>query len=313
MALRCALAFLAFCLGCMPALAESVGTVGLLRHIQVEGVDYVEKTDITAVLLLGIDRRGALDTSAGRYRQGGQADFQMLVVLDHAARQVHRLQIDRDCMTGIDAVGLSGNVTGRYAAQLCLAYAMGDGGKMSCDLAVDAVSRLLLDTEIPLYAAIGMDGIGAINDVLGGVTVTLPEDYTVYDPEMEAGRTLTLTAQQAEYMVRGRMEISDGTNESRMRRQQVFIAAAQEQLRQRLKENVNFADALLDALDGVMVSNIARGRMINELNRAYRYDILPVETLAGEYITGKDGFGEFYADAEALSAWVLKVFYAPAD
>ena len=128
---------------------------------------------------------------------------------------------------------------------------------------------------------------------------------------MVKGAELTLNGQQAEYMVRGRMNIGDGTNAGRMKRQQVYMKAASGQLKARMRENINYADEFLDALDEVMVSNFTRGRIINELNRAYQYDILPAETLAGEYTIGEDGFQEFHADQDALFAWVVDTFYTP--
>ena len=46
----------------------------------------------------------------------------------------------------------------------------GDGKELSCELTVDAVSRLLLDTPIPYYAALNLDGIAALTVRLYGVT-----------------------------------------------------------------------------------------------------------------------------------------------
>ena len=290
--------------------ASAESGVGLLRHLEVDGQDYIARTDITTVLLMGVDQR-TFDRERAMLHHGGQADFIMLLVVDHGARQIHQLQIDRDCMTEITTIGILGNRSGSRVTQLCLAHGFGDGFEISCELTAEAVSKLLLGTEIDMYASLALNGIGVINEVLGGVTVTLPEDYTVHDPAMVKGATLTLNDQQAEYMVRSRMEIGDGSNASRMQRQQVFIKAATAQFKSKLSENINFADTMLDALEEVMVTNFKRGRIINELNRAYKYDILPVETLAGEYTIGADGFREFYADAEALRQWVLETVYTP--
>jgi len=51
--------------------------------------------------------------------------------------------------------------------------------------------------------------------------------------------------------------------------------------------------------------------MINEVNRAYNYDILPAETLAGEYSIGDNGYMEFHADKDAVSAWVIQNLFEP--
>ena len=299
---------LLFVLTADAACAES--GIGLLKHLDVDGVDYIGKTDMTTILFMGTDRQDS-DRARARFREGGQADFILLVAIDHNEKQIHLLQIDRDCMAEIKTVGVFGNISGKRVEQICLSYGMGDGFEMSCELTADAVSKLLFDTEIDMYASLPLSGIGIINEALGGVTMKIPADYTRYDPALEKGAELTLTNEQAEYIVRGRKEIDDGSNAGRMQRQQVFIKAAPNQFKSKLRENINFADQFLDALDEVMIASFTRGRIINELNRAYQYDILPVETLAGEYTIGEDGFQEFHADEEALFAWVVDIFYTP--
>ena len=52
--------------------ANAESTVGLLRHMDVNGVDYIAKTDITTILLLGIDER-LHPRDSGVYREGGTA------------------------------------------------------------------------------------------------------------------------------------------------------------------------------------------------------------------------------------------------
>ena len=69
-----------------------------------------------------------------------------------------------------------------------------------------------------------LDGISALNDVAGGVTVTLEDDFSMIDPEMTQGRQITLVGDQAEIYVRSRMSMEVGTNEARMVRQQNYIS-----------------------------------------------------------------------------------------
>ena len=66
-------------------------------------------------------------------------------------------------------------------------------------------------------------------------------------------------------------------------------------------------------VDPVLESNLSRGRMINEVNRAKDYDILPVETFPGEYKLGHDGFMEFHPDTDSILSWVLSTFYTPVE
>lgn len=273
-----------------------------------DGVEYQRRAGLESYLFMGIDRR---EGQTDGYRSGGQCDFLMVVVLDRQNKMVRRIQIDRDTMAEITVLGVLGNNLGTNTHQICLAHGFGDGAAQSCGFAVEAVERLLCGVEMDGYVSMELDGIVALNDLLGGVTVTVEDDFSAFDPAMTPGSTLTLQGRQAELFVRYRMEIGDGTNAARMVRQQQYLANAFDQIALRLKEDAGFAAALFDGMQPYLLSDLTRGRMINEANRAAKYDIEPMRTLEGEHTIGEDGFVEFHADGEALVRLVLDVFYTP--
>lgn len=88
--------------------------------------------DLCTILLMGIDRES--DTAASGFRNGGQADFLQLIIIDQAEKKVHRLQIDRDTMTPITVLGVLGNKAGMRTAQISLSHGFGDGKAQSCEL-----------------------------------------------------------------------------------------------------------------------------------------------------------------------------------
>lgn len=96
-----------------------------------------------------------------------------------------------------------------------------------------------------------------------------------------------------------------------MARQRVFLSAAGDLMVNRLQESASFADRLLDTLNPYMVSNMRRGRMINELNASRGYTRHPMLTLEGQSIIGKDGFMEFHSDEKALEKLILALFFKP--
>lgn len=49
-----------------------------------------------------------------------------------------------------------------------------------------------LGESVDFYVAMNMDGISELNDLAGGVTVTLEDDFSSIDPAMTKGTTLTL-------------------------------------------------------------------------------------------------------------------------
>jgi len=283
--------------------------IGYLKRVEYNGSTYVEKTGITTILLLGVDDNDiSIDYGA---RRGGQADFQLLLVVDHENHCVYQLQIDRDTITDVEALGIFGNSLGKQPMQICLAHAFGITEE-ECDLhAVQAVEDLLPGLKVDIYLTFDLASIGLFNDAIGGTTVTLADDFTSLDPAMAKDTTLTLNGRQAEIFVRTRMEIGDGTNASRMQRHRAFLTAAVDKITVLAHEDVNFLDSLLDTLDNDMTSNVGRGRILNEANMAFNYRIMPMETLKGIHLIGKDGFMEFHLEENAANDWVIRVLYEP--
>lgn len=282
---------------------------GAIPTVERDGVIYQQRLDQTRILLMGVDQTS--DTPSSGYRNGGQADFLLLLTLDHTDKTIHQLQIERDTIAQVVMLGVLGNEVGTRQVQICLAHGFGKTPQDNCSYQVKAVENLLQGTSIGLYMAMNMEGIGVLNDVLGGVTVTIEDDFTAHDPMMSSGRTITLDAQQAVLFVRSRMDVGDGTNKSRMQRHRAFMSAVTDRLSEMLDQDVNALGAVYDQIQAVATTNISRGRLINEANRAYHYDILPVETLMGEYKIGEDGFVEFHVDEQALLDYVMQVFYRP--
>ena len=297
---------------CAPAYAQTV--VGDLDarlnagRVEFEGVSYRPRRRLTSILLIGTDRH-ADDTAYQDYRSGGQADFLVLLVVDDNAETVVPIQLNRDTMAEIMTLSSFGQEMGLMTSQLCLAHSYGDGAGKSCELTRDAVSRLLGDITIDNYVSLNLDGIPVLNDLLGGVTVTLEDDFSAYDPTMTPGTTLVLRGPQAEYFVRMRYYVGDASNVSRLSRQKVYMQGAAAQLRQKLGENASFASTLFDTLSPYLTSDMARGRMINMAERANRYEILPMVEIPGQGWVGQSGHMEFYPDETALRRIILSVFY----
>ena len=190
------------------------------------GVTYQRREGLTSILVMGVDHDSAVE-SEGAY-QGGQGDFQRLIVIDPERQVIRQLKIDRDTMTECTVLGYLGSPIGTKEMQISLAHGFGDGKEESCEYAREAVEGLLLGESIDFYVAMNMDGISELNDLAGGVTVTLEDDFSSIDPAMAKGTTLTLHGDQAETFVRSRMTVGDGINASRMERQEAFRGRDQE-------------------------------------------------------------------------------------
>lgn len=285
--------------------------IGRLRRIEADGITYVEKTGLNTILVMGIDKTNVAESYGAR--QGGQADFMMLIVIDHSAKKIYQLQLDRDTMAEVESLGVLGNSIGLRTMQLCLAHGFGATEYESCRHQVEAVERLIYDKRIDTYLSLNLDSIGLINDAIGGVTVQIEDDFSALDPEMTAGATVRLNAKQAELFVRSRMSVGDGTNVARMARQRQYISAALEMVSQNMSASKDYLNQLLKKLDGVIYSNVSSIRLADIANKSYNYERMDIETLSGIHLIGDDGFMEFHADASAVRAWVIKALYEPQD
>ena len=212
-------------------------------------------------------------------------------------------------MTPVTVLGLLGDRYEPVTEQICLGYAFGDGRETSCEVTVEAVGNLLGGQTIDQYLAMGLDGISTLNDLAGGVTVTLEDDFSAIDPAMTKGTTLTLQGDQAETYVRTRRSIGVGTNEARMVRQEAYIKQLSVQLDEKLQQSQSFASEAYDALQPYLTTSMAKGQLVNEAWAAKDYTRLDTIKPDGAYQVGEDGFMEFYPDADALQQAVLQLFY----
>ena len=283
---------------------------GQLKTVTWKGETYREKPAVTTLLFAGIDKvDDSTDTTANAYRNGGQADFLLLMAIDHTDKQIHQLQIDRDTMTDVVTLGMFGNETGTRNMQICLAHSYGKTPLDNAQYTIRAVQNLLDGLEIDGYYIMSYSAIPALNDALGGVTVHLDYDMIPVHENWTKGSTVTLHGKEAEDFVRARMTVGAGTNEERMVRQNEFMQQAIAQLNRKIKADLEFGESLLKQLQDVSVTNMSVKRLEQELSKAYNYEVLAVDHPAGEYKKGDDGFTEFHMRDGAAVEWVLENIY----
>ena len=277
------------------------------------GKTYYKKTNLTTLLFMGIDRDTEADHHVTNYRDGGQADFLLLMVIDHEKKVIRQLQIERDTMAKVDVTTVLGAWGGTRTLQICLSHGYG-GNQIECaENTVTAVSRYLDQTAIDLYMAFDYSVVDKVNEMLGGVTVKITEDFSALDPEMIQGTTLKLHGHQAELFVRSRMSVGDGTNASRQLRQRQWMDGAVDLMRQQIKQDPNYFEMFMDEMGDKLTTNVAQGRLLNEFNQAWNYEILPVEQVKGTYTVGSDGFIEYRTEPDDVTAWILDALYRPAE
>lgn len=278
-----------------------------------DGVDYYKKQNLLTILFMGIDQGITPAGTSANFRNGGQADFLLLMTIDPKAKTISQLQIDRDTMAEITVLGVLGNEVGTRQAQISLSHGFGDGREQSSLFTVDAVRRLMQGIDIDFYMSLSMDAIPVLNAAVGGVSVTIQDDFSRYDDTMTPGETITLNGHQAELFVRMRYEIGDGSNATRMRRHREYISSLVDILDTRIAQSADVVGTLYDFLQDYITTDMRRGRMINEAFKANGYTRSEVMTLPGSYSLGADGFVEFNADTQAIEHYVLNTYYQSAS
>lgn len=275
-----------------------------LEEVTVAGRTYRQKKNVESYLFLGIDVMGkAVGTES--YIAGGQADAQMLLVLDNEAETWQLLQINRDSMVEVPVLSMMGTVPYTIRQQIALAHAYGNGREQSCENNLRAVSMLLGDQPIDGYFSLTMGGVGVLVDLVGGVPITVTSDLSAADPTLVEGQTVTLNGEQALAYVHTRQNVDDQTNLARMDRQRQFLRAFEEQVRQL---DPSFVVTAYQAASDYIITDLSSGQAVNIAARLQQYTQLPVLTIDGEN-TVEDGYWAYYLDEDSLQQTILQLFY----
>lgn len=279
--------------------------------IYYNGQKYVYNEDLSTLLILGVDDPELKETEASR--NSSQADMLMLAVFDPAKQSCTFLQLNRDTMCEVPSLDTFGKLIGYNTQQLALAHTYGNGLEKSCENTVNAVSRLLYGAKIDNYFALTMDAIPILNDLVGGVTVTVEDDFSGVDPTLVKGETVRLTAENVEHFVRTRREIAeDPTNINRMRRQAVYLRGLTEEMKRAYAEDGSFVLNAYSALADSLVTDCTVDELSAYADRFSGYALAGIVTPEGEAVGGEK-YMEFYVDEAALQQLVIDLFYTPVE
>lgn len=283
------------------------------KSIIYKGEKYCYNEHVISILCMGIDT-SLSQTGEDNIGENGQADTLVLAVLDSGTGKLSLINISRDAMVDVNKYNVEGQFLGTEKMQICLAYAYGDGKETSCKNTVEAVSRLMYGMPIDAYAAIDYNGIGVLNDAVGGVTVEVLEDLTLVDPQLKAGEMVTLKGEQAHSYVRSRNTELLESNNLRMARQKQYMLAFLKKAIQTVKSDPGAVLSLYRVADDFMVTDIGSAEAAYLaslfLDTGVSEDALC--SVPGEVIQG-EVYAEFVPDDEALYELILNVFYEKED
>lgn len=294
----------------LPDLTVETETAPEEGIVEYSGVKYRLREDLQTVLVMGLDKYERPENSIG-YTNKLQSDLMLLLVVDEAAGVCDILQLNRDTMTEIRRLGIGGAGAGTFTGQLALAHTYGSGGSDSCLNAVKAVSTLLGGVKIDHYVSITMDAVAKINDAVGGVTLTMMDDFSDVDPAMQAGQEITLQGDQALTYVRARSGLDDSSNLHRMERQQQYMSAFYAKFLECSEKNENFLEKVLLEVNRDFVSDCTVSQLSALGALLESCAMNPIRTIDGEAVLGEE-FMEFYVDEDALQETIFTLFYEKA-
>ena len=274
-----------------------------------DGVKYVQRGDVETILIIGIDKFDNSGLGDDSYINDSCADFLTLIVIDKTNDKVSTVYINRNTITDITAIGIGGKEIGTFKGQVALSHTYGSGLQDSCRYTVKAVSSALNGIKIDRYVSLTMDAVGKINDMVGGVTLTVMDDLSSIDPLLVKGETVTLDADSALNYVRSRQGLDDPSNEARMERQKQYIEALTEALRSKIDNDDEFSAELISDLSKYMVTNCTSGQLERISNNVYEFASGGSYTPEGELRVTE--YAEFYPDYDSVMEILIEVVYKP--
>lgn len=271
-----------------------------------DGVWYAPKENQETVLMIGLDKTEPIEASES-YNNNAQADFLLLAIFDETKETTTILHINRDTMAEIPVLGVNGQLAGTMTGQLALSHTYGSGLQDSCVNTVNAVSDFLYGIKINHYVAMTMGAVPYINDLVGGVPVTVLDDFSGIDDSLVEGETITLKGEQALHYVRNRADLEDSSNLNRMKRQQQYLTSMAKQV-EKLDDDFSVSTQQVATIAKYIISDCSIDTLSRMAEQFVDYPLQEMQDVQGEAVRGEE-FIEFYPDEEKLAEQVLELFY----
>ena len=288
---------------------EQSEELAALGSLKLNGNIYSYYHDFETYLIMGTDKTGA----DSKVYQGSMSDFLMLVIVDKTDNNYSFLPINRDTMSEVRLIQDDGTGVATAELQLCTAHWYGGNAEQSCANTVESISKLFGGLKINGYYAIPMDEIPKLNHSVGGVTVTLLEDFQDIDRQMKKGETLALSDEQAYRYIHDRYGVGDEKNTSRMKRQQQYMEAFFTKAKEKTKSDKAYVGQLFREFEQTATTNLTAKKISGLTNRLIKGTQKGFFEIKGTSKIGKalgDGIdhAEFYPDKESIIDVLTKIY-----
>ena len=276
--------------------------------IDEEGNAYRYRDDVLTILTMGIDNMTDPDLWApGVVSNGGNADVLALITLETETNRLSILYIPRDTVTDMIMLDAQGNYLDTVTNNISASHSYGDGGVLSCELTADAVSKLLYGIPITRFAAMDFESIPVMNQVLGGLEITFPDDYSKLNSAFQKGATVRLTDSQLEKLIRYRDHSeTDGAYKRGLRDLKLVLKAMFSQVKRQIKAEPTSALRMFRELTPYMTTNFSADEISYLAQKVNDMDFgdSTIVQIPG-VVTHGEKYVEFYPDAEWLRDYVI--------
>ncbi|MGX8692410.1 MAG: LCP family protein [Clostridia bacterium] len=279
--------------------------------IDEDGNEYRYRSDVQTLLIMGIDYMDDPEFwDSDMVSNGGNADIMALVILDGKSDRMSILYIPRDTMTDILMLDAQGNYLDTVFNNISASHSYGDGGALSCELSADAVSNMLYGVPITRFAAMDFESIPVINQALGGLEITFPDDYSNLDASFQKGNTVRLTDRQLERLIRFRdhREVDSATQRG-LRDLKLVLRAMLNQLKRLAKEDPGAVMTVYNKLKPHLTSNLSLDEVsyLAQNISGFSIDGDTIISMPGVVTKGEE-YAEFYPDEDWLHDFVAETF-----
>ena len=279
---------------------------------------YAYNEDILTFLIMGIDKtKNVKEVAEGT--DGGQADALFLVVLNPHDDRLSVIGINRNTMTEIAIYDENGAFIKNIDAQIAVQHGFGNGVEESCEYQVKAVRHLFYEIPIHGYAAINMDAVVTLTDMMDGIDLTALEDVRNVKGKnknviIHQGEEVHLDGEKAYAYVRDRDVTEFASADHRLDRQKQFITAYIKKAKEKTKENIGFPVEVYQQVASQVTTDVSVDELTYLVSVAKNYSFHDdaFYSMQGETVKGEQ-FEEFYADEKQLFEMILEVFYEPVN
>ncbi len=265
--------------------------------IYYNGKAYSYNEELINILFIGVDN-DTVDSDTM-----GQADALYLASINNNSGKVNIYAISRNTVCTVDVLDASGEPYGKEEQQICLSYAYGKDAHNASVNTARSVSRLLYNIPISGYYTVYLDSIADIVSAVGGVTVSVSEDFIGSSIEDKVGQRVTLYGNDAITFIRYRGD----SNEPRADHQKEFINSFITSAKAAVKKDLGLPVEMVNKLSDEVVTNVSTDSLIYLATEAVNWKS-QFYTVAGTY-DNSEKYETYTVNEDALQDMLINGFY----